>query len=374
MHSLEFWSTDVAGNTETHHTMFVNVDKGGPRVLVSQLPAANSNGWNNTDVTVHFDCADALSGVTSCPANSTVSTEGASQSSPELLPTARATCPAQAPRSPLTRSSSPRFGGTASPAANSFGWNNTSVVVTYSCSDALSGIASCQAAQTLSAEAAGQFVSGSATDAAGNTASTTVSGINIDRTLPSVAVAGVDSGATYDVGGYSASCTTADNLSGVASVAVLSTSGGPTGPVTLTCGGATDRAGSAQLASATVTINVRPKVDAYHFGGFQRPLAVGSAVNAAQGGSAVPVKFSLGGYRGMGIFATGFPASTAYTCGTPPPTLASEPIAVVARLTYDAATDTYQFVWKTQKPWTGCRLLQLNFSDGNTASDLFSFA
>ena len=155
MHSLEFWSTDVAGNAETHHVLSVNVDKSGPSVVVSQLPAANGNGWNNTDVTVHFDCSDTLSGVASCPSDSTVLTEGADQ----VVSGTAADNAGKSSGASTTVSvdkTAPTIGGTASPAANSFGWNNTDVVVTYSCSDALSGVASCQAAQTLSAEGAGQ--------------------------------------------------------------------------------------------------------------------------------------------------------------------------------------------------------------------------
>ena len=63
MHTLEFWSVDAAGDEETHQTANVNVDETEPFVLVSQSPGANSSGWNNTDVTVHFDCFDGRSGV-----------------------------------------------------------------------------------------------------------------------------------------------------------------------------------------------------------------------------------------------------------------------------------------------------------------------
>jgi hypothetical protein len=41
----------------------------------------NSNGWYNANVTVHFTCADALSGIASCPADQGLSAEGSAVSS-----------------------------------------------------------------------------------------------------------------------------------------------------------------------------------------------------------------------------------------------------------------------------------------------------
>ena len=43
-------------------------------------------------------------------------------------------------------------------------------------------------------------------------------------------------------------------------------------------------------------------------------------------------------------------------------------------LTYDAATDQYTYVWKTDKSWAGkCATLSLQLSDGTTHTALFSF-
>jgi hypothetical protein len=150
----------------------------------------------------------------------------------------------------------------------------------------------------------------------------------------------------------------------------LATNGGPTGTVTLTCDGAFDVAGNAQAGPVSATITVRSGVEPYRFGGFQRPLGGAGTVNMTQPGQSVPVKFSLGGYRGMNVFAAGYPATAAYACGTTPPA-STDPVAIA--LNYDANSDTYSFVWKTDKAWTGCRTLQLNFSDGSTAQALFNF-
>jgi hypothetical protein len=72
------------------------------------------------------------------------------------------------------------------PPANANGWNNTPVVVNFSCADDLAGIKSCTPPTPLSNDGANQSVSGTAVDNADNSASTTVSGINIDATPPTL--------------------------------------------------------------------------------------------------------------------------------------------------------------------------------------------
>lgn len=42
-------------------------------------------------------------------------------------------------------------------------------------------------------------------------------------------------------------------------------------------------------------------------------------------------------------------------------------------LSYNAASDTYSYVWKTQKTWTGCRKLMLSFTDGSVQEAIFQF-
>jgi hypothetical protein len=108
--------------------------------------------------------------------------------------------------------------------ANSYGWNNTSVTVSFTCSDALSGIASCSAPTTLSAQAANQSVNGTATDKAGNSAQATVGGINIDETPPTVTYTG--NAGTYTTNQTIAiTFTASDALSGIASTTCANVDG-----------------------------------------------------------------------------------------------------------------------------------------------------
>lgn len=77
----------------------------------------------------------------------------------------------------------PTIQGTITPAPNAAGWNNSNVTVTFACSDTGSSIATCQAPITVSTEGAGQTVTGTAVDKAGNSATAKVT-VNLDKTAP----------------------------------------------------------------------------------------------------------------------------------------------------------------------------------------------
>ena len=76
-HEITYWSVDVAGNMETPHQVFVRIDLTPPTIVHTVMPAPNGDGWNNTAAVVHFICNDVLSGVGSCPDDTTVSAETA---------------------------------------------------------------------------------------------------------------------------------------------------------------------------------------------------------------------------------------------------------------------------------------------------------
>ena len=189
--TISFFSTDNAGNVEGRNTLTIKLDKTPPTITPARTPAPNTNGWNNTSVTVSFQCADSLSGlaVGSPPASTTLSAEGANQS-------VIGTCTDVAGNSASATVSainidktSPTVAPARTPAPNASGWNNTNVTVSFQCADSLSGLAagSPPAPTILSTEGANQLVTGTCTDLAGNSASATVSGINIDKTPPTVA-------------------------------------------------------------------------------------------------------------------------------------------------------------------------------------------
>jgi hypothetical protein len=77
----------------------------------------------------------------------------------------------------------PKITASASPPANANGWNNSTVTVSFTCTDTISGVASCSAPVSVVIEGANQIITGTATDKAGNTATASVT-IRLDRTPP----------------------------------------------------------------------------------------------------------------------------------------------------------------------------------------------
>ena len=98
-------------------------------------------------------------------------------------------------------------------------------------------------------------------------------------------------------------------------------------------------------------------------------------LNVVKAGSAVPVKFSLAGYQGLAIMMAGYPVSTVTLCGnTATDTIEETVTAGPSSLSYDATTDRYNYVWKTDKLWAGtCRTLTVKLSDGTTHTANFKF-
>jgi len=131
----------------------------------------------------------------------------------------------------------------------------------------------------------------------------------------------------------------------------------------------TDPDGLTGTDTATVDVN-------FDFGGFVGPVAGPPAVNLVKAGSSVPITFSLNGFQGLEILAAGSPSSTAYSCSS---AARSNPVVATARtsrsrLTYNGATDTYTFVWKTDKSWAGtCRQFVITFVDGSSYAANFQF-
>jgi hypothetical protein len=62
-------------------------------------------------------------------------------------------------------------------------------------------------------------------------------------------------------------------------------------------------------------------------------------------------------------------------CGSTDPvdTVEQTVTANSSGLTYDATTDLYTYVWKTQRNWTGCRQLVVKLADGKEYRANFAF-
>lgn len=267
-----------------------------PVITPTVTGTLGNNGWYVSDINVSWTVTDpdsVISSQTGCGATTvTADTAG-------ITFTCTATSVGGTASQSVTvkrDATAPAAIAAAAPAPNANGWNNTDVTVTFTGTDGMSGVASCTAPAVLG-EGAGQSATGTCTDNAGNvSAPATASNINVDKTNPVITVTGVTGGATYTIGGVpAAGCTTTDALSGVATSATVSTSGGPLGTVTVTCAGATDQAGNA-ATSATVTYTV-----AYGFCGFKQPLLV--PVQEFKTGSTIPVKFCVQDANGAPVTA-----------------------------------------------------------------------
>ena len=114
----------------------------------------------------------------------------------------------------------------------------------------------------------------------------------------------------------------------------------------------------------------------YSFGGFKQPVDSLPTVNQMKAGGAVPVKFSLAGNQGLAIFADGYPKSQTIVCNSSASVDGIEETVSAggSSLSYDAGSDTYSYIWKTDKSWAGtCRQLVLKLSDGASYRANFQF-
>lgn len=104
----------------------------------------------------------------------------------------------------------------------------------------------------------------------------------------------------------------------------------------------------------------------YSFAGFFPPVDNIPTLNTAKAGSAIPMKFSLNGNRGLNIFPSGYPKSQKISCDTSVPDEIEETVtAGQSSLSYDATADQYKYVWKTDKLWSGtCRQMIVKLNDG----------
>ena len=184
---VEGTATDHADN-QASASVTLNIDLTPPAIaLDSRVPAANAAGWNNSPVTVTWNCTDALSGPVAALDSITVSSEGAAQSATGTCRDAADHVTNDSVEGIYIDTTPPLVAAVPDIAANSNGWHKTDVVVRFEASDALSGIAASSPDATVSTEGAAQSVSGSATDEADHTASASVV-LNIDKTAPAIAL------------------------------------------------------------------------------------------------------------------------------------------------------------------------------------------
>jgi hypothetical protein len=264
------------------------------------------------------------------------------------------------------------------------GWYKDSVTVSFAANgdpdlqdgSAGSGVVAVTADQAFSSSGS-HTATGIATDDAGNVSAQASLVVQVDADGPVVAFTDCPTAPLILGSTTSANWQASDGESGLASAASSSVA-----LVTSSVGGksvdspeASDNVG--HTATATCNYSV-----IYDWTGFLRPVdnkdGDGDYVlNVVKAGSAVPVKFKLGGDQGLDIFAqagtdgsgnpTYYPTSKTIPCGSSAEVDAIESVvtAGASSLQYDASTGTYTYVWKTDKAWAGtCRQLIVQLDDG----------
>jgi hypothetical protein len=248
--------TDTAdNNASVSHT--VNIDLTPPQISTSLSAPANASDWYKNDVTVNFNCSDALSGIVECPTPVTLSTEGASQII-EGSVADKADNTSSASVSLNLDKTPPLISSSAVPLPNAKGWNNNEVTVSYACQDSLSGVASCSPPVAVPTEGANQTVTGNAADVADNAASVTHT-LNIDLTQPTIAtsLSAPANAAGWHKEDVTTTFTCDDNLSGVVECPApntLSTEGANQ----VISGAVSDNADNSNSTSVTLNLDKTP--------------------------------------------------------------------------------------------------------------------
>jgi beta-glucosidase len=209
-------------------------------------------------------------------------------------------------------------------------------------------------------------------DYAGNVETTQSLDFKVDGTPPTINITSPADGASYTLNSkVTASYSCADTTSEIDSCTGTTTNGAAVdtssvGRRTYTVN-ARDQAGNTNTKTSTYTVT-------FPFSGFFAPVKNPPTLNVLQAGKQVPVRFSLGGNYGLGIFAAGYPQSQQISCNAQAATNMISTAATSSGLAYDAKSNRYTYTWKTDKSWANtCRQFTLKLTDTTVHNALFKF-
>ena len=176
--------TDRAGNVSAPRTLSFQYDATPPNVMPAPARAADTNDWYNHAVDVTFQGTDPVSGIDSCtsgtysgPDNGSASVSGTCRDKAGNTGTASFA---------LHYDSTPPAVAAATPdrQPDDNGWYNHGLTVTYSGTDATSGIDSCDAPTYDKPDDPSAAVSGRCRDKAGNASAPAPFAFKFDSTPP----------------------------------------------------------------------------------------------------------------------------------------------------------------------------------------------
>jgi hypothetical protein len=99
-------------------------------------------------------------------------------------------------------------------------------------------------------------------------------------------------------------------------------------------------------------------------------------VNSENAGLAIPINFSLGGNQGLSVIVPGYSTATQVDCKTKAQIGRSvqTTTAGTSGFSYDALSNTYTYLWKTDKSVAGtCQKYTLLLIDGSDHLAYFQF-
>ena len=310
--------TDRAGNTSTPRGFGLSYDATRPTVSSTRAGRVpDHNGWYNHAVGITWDGTDAVSGIDTCTSRT--------YSGPDIANgSTSGTCTDNAGNTSANSlaftfsydTTDPVVAVTAGRDADHAGWYNRPVGISWSGTDATSGIDSCNAPVTYSGpDSANASSVGRCTDKAGNSASPPPLSFRYDATSP---VTGIAPGRAADANGWynhalRVSWAGSDPISGVSSCTSVLYSGPDAGSVART-GGCTDHAGNASPpstfrfrydATAPGRLGVAPARPPDHEGWYNHPLALRWFASDVVAGIASCTSLTYGGPDETGGRLTG---------------------------------------------------------------------
>ena len=244
---------DVAGNSASP-SLTLKYDATAPQATATAARPANANGWYNASVAVGFAGTDATAGVGSCDAQKTYAGPDSA------LAAVVGSCQDRAGNTGATSfglkydATAPQTTATPGRVADSNGWYNHALTVSFAGTDATAGIDSCDAPKSYAGpDNAGASVNGSCRDLAGNSAARSFV-LGYDATAPQVT--GASTARPPDANGWfndpvGVAFAGTDATSGIAAGACTQvTYGGPDNVAASVNGSCRDRAGNPSGTSA----------------------------------------------------------------------------------------------------------------------------
>lgn len=367
-HTFEVRAVDVAGNRDPSPALHAwRVDTSPPVVTADVQGPLSASGWYTGDVRISWTVTDAETAVSSALGCNTVT-----QYSDTLG--AGFTCTATSGGGTTVRtvtikrdSVAPTVALQTSPAPSGGAWYNAPVTVSFVCQDATSGVASCPAAQVLSAEGTTASIAKPAVDAAGNSTMSGVASVSIDRTPP-VLSPRVGNGVVLLNASATASVGASDALSGVASEGCAVPSSTSVGTQSVQCS-ARDVAGNEATANANYRV-------VYPWQGFSGVVANPNTLNVFKAGRAVPFQWRLLDGNGQPVGNLGSASITSVAIACPGGATLNRIATYGGSSTQlrNLGNGNYAMDWPAASSYRGtCRRVELRLGDGEMHAALFQF-